>query len=260
VRCVLPSIALVIATIAIGRVAHADDAPAGEDKRPMAALSACASGDVAKGIAILGELYAESRNPAYVYNQGRCFQKNGQLEQARVRFDEYVRIGAHEPPEDIQRAQALIKEIDETLARQRANEPVPVIVTPAAPQVERSRSLRIASVVLGAVGVVAVGAGVYLSFKVKATNEAFDSEFANQTYVTDEARLERLLSDGKSYETWQWVGYGLGVAALAAAATTFILGGGFGTERTPAGAQKAALDLVPLLSPGTAGGVVRWRF
>jgi len=65
VRCVLPSIALVIATIAIGRVAHADDAPAGEDKRPTAALSACASGDVAKGIAILGELYAESRNPAY---------------------------------------------------------------------------------------------------------------------------------------------------------------------------------------------------
>jgi len=124
----------------------------------------------------------------------------------------------------------------------------------------RSRTLRVSSILLAGLGVAAIAAGVYLSLKVQSIEDDINREFAGEDYVTDVGRLEQQLSDGKSYETWQWVGYGLGVAALAAAATTFILGGGFGTERTPAGAQKAALDLVPLLSPGTAGGVVRWRF
>ncbi|HEY7376850.1 MAG TPA: hypothetical protein VIF57_32125, partial [Polyangia bacterium] len=70
--------------LASAGIARADDAAGGgEDKRPNTALAACASGDVNKGIAILGELYAETRNPAYVFNQGRCYQKNNKLEEAR---------------------------------------------------------------------------------------------------------------------------------------------------------------------------------
>src|SRR5215468_10936598 len=135
---------------ALWRTARADDMPAaGDDKRPTAALAACASGDVAKGIAILGELYAETRNPAYVFNQGRCFQKNNQLEQARGSFTEYIRIGTNEPPEDIQRAQGFVKEIDEALARRRANEPAtPVLVTTgSAPSGEgHAHMLRVTSI------------------------------------------------------------------------------------------------------------------
>src|SRR5262249_14192761 len=110
-------------------MARADDPAGGEDKRPTTALAACASGDVNKGIAILGELYAETRNPSYVFNQGRCYQKNNKLEEARGSFNEYLSIGTNEPAEDIQRAQGFIKEIDEALARQRANAPTPVLVT-----------------------------------------------------------------------------------------------------------------------------------
>ena len=103
--------ALLVDALAFGRVARADEPAAGqaanEDKRPTAALAACASGDVAKGIGILGELYAESRNPAYVFNQARCYQKNNKLEEARGAFTESLRLGTNEPPEDLQRAQGL---------------------------------------------------------------------------------------------------------------------------------------------------------
>src|SRR5262245_41479498 len=122
-RTLLISTALVLACAALAGSARADE---GEDKRPTAALAACASGDVTKGITILGELYAETRNPAFVFNQGRCYQKNNQLEQARSSFTEYIRIGTSEPPEDIQRAQGFVKEIDEALAARRANQPSPV--------------------------------------------------------------------------------------------------------------------------------------
>ena len=196
---------------------------------------------MAKGIAILGELYAETRNPTFVFNQGRCYQKNSQLEQARGAFAEYLRIGTGEPPPSVERARGFIKEIDETLARQRANAPKPVLVVPVQSRQGGDEghgpALRRASIVLAAVAVVGLGAGVYLSFKVKSVNDSVNQQFANQPYVTDEARLDQQISDGKSYETWQWVGYGLGVAALAAAVT-----------------------VAPTASSEGVGGVVRMRF
>ncbi|MBW8879780.1 MAG: hypothetical protein JF614_33030, partial [Acidobacteria bacterium] len=159
--------AVLMGVAALGGVARAQ-APGpgaqGEDKRPNEALAACASGDVGKGIAILGTLYAETRNPAYVFNQGRCYQKNNKLEEARGSFTEYLRIGTNEPAEDIQRAQGFVKEIDEALARQRASQPAPVLVGPSPSGGEgHARALRTTSVVLAGVGVAAVGLGVYMS-------------------------------------------------------------------------------------------------
>jgi hypothetical protein len=266
VRRTSPTIA--IASVLAGAVfasgiARADDAPAtgpGDDQRPNAALAACASGDVAKGISILGQLYAETRNPSYVFNQGRCFQKNNKLTEARGSFTEYLRIGTNEPPEDIQRAQGFIKEIDETLARERASQPAPLLVTPVQPGGDgRAHALRTTSIVLAAVGVAAVGAGVFLSFKVKSINDSINNQYANQAFVTDEAQLEKQISDGKSYETWQWVAYGLGVAALAGAVTTFVLSGHFaGAPGT--GPETPAVTVTPTASSDGVGGVVRVRF
>jgi hypothetical protein len=246
---------LVAVTVLCARARADEPAAGGEDKRPTAALAACASGDFAKGIALLGELYAETRNPSYVFNQGRCYQKNNKLDEARSSFSEYLRIGTSEPPEDIQRAQGFIKEIDDALARQRASQPTPLLVTPVQPGEGRSHALRNTSIVLAAVGVAAVGAGVFLSFKVKSTNDSINSQYANQPFVTDEAKLEQQIADGKSYETWQWVGYGLGVAALAGAVTTFVLSGHYA-----AGPEPAAVTVTPTASADGVGGVVRVRF
>jgi hypothetical protein len=242
-----------------GMASAADLSQPVDDKRPNDALAACASGNVDKGIAILGELYAETRNPSYVFNQGRCYQKNGQLEPARHRFAEYLRIGTNEPPEDIQRAQGFVKEIDDTLARQRASQAAPVIVAPAAPPADgHAHALRMTSFALAAFGAVAVGVGVYMSLQVRATNDRINQEFAGKEWVTDGVWLQQQLSDGARYETWQWVGYGVGVAALAGAVTTYLLSG----SRLPWGgsSERTALNVTPAVSPDGVGGVLRLRF
>lgn len=250
---------IAIAGVTWCRSARADGEPGGDDKRPTAALAACASGDVQKGIAILGELYAETRNPSYVFNQARCYQKNNKLEQARASFTEYVRIGTSEPPEDIQRAQGFIKEIDDTLERQRlAAAPAPTVTTTPAPDAgaDRRHMLRVSSIVLAGVGVAAVATGVVLSLKVKQTNDDINRQFAGMDYVVYDASLQQKFADGERYETWQWVGYGLGVAAIAGAVTTFILSGGLGSGA----AEHAMIDVSPSLAPDGAGGVMRVRF
>jgi hypothetical protein len=256
-RDLLISLAIALASAAVCRQTRAaDSSTLVEDQRPNAALAACASGDVARGISILGVLYAETRNPSYVFNQARCYQKNGQLEQARTSFAEYLRVGTNEPPEDLKRAQGFIKELDEAIARQQASAPTPVLVTPVSSVEEgRSRTLRVSSIVLAGLGVAAIAAGAYLSLKVQSIEDDINREFAGEDYVTDVGRLQQQLSDGKSYETWQWVGYGVGVAALAGAATTFIL-----STRASGSPERAALGVAPALSPEGVGGVVRMRF
>ena len=251
------SLAIALASAAFcGQARAAESSTLVEDQRPNAALAACASGDVAKGISILGVLYAETRNPSYVFNQARCYQKNGQLEQARTSFAEYLRVGTNEPPEDVKRAQGFIKEIDEAIARQQASAPTPVLVTPVSSVEEgRRRTLRVSSIVLAGLAVAAIAAGVALSLKVQSIEDDINREFAGDDYVTDVGRLQQQLSDGKSYETWQWVGYGVGIAALAGAATTFIL-----STRSSGSPERAALGVAPAFSPEGVGGVVRMRF
>jgi len=239
-----------------------------EDPRPRAALGACASGDFKKGVAILADVYAETRNPAFVFNQARCFQQNGQLDPARQRFAEYLRVGKNEPAEDLKRAQGYIKEIDETLARRAPPPavvpppaPAPIIVTapaPAAPDQGRTSTLRGAGVGLTILGLAALGTGVFLSLKVRSTTHDVENQFANMNIVTDSTVLQRQLTNGGRYETWQWVSYGVGVAALAGAATTFLIGGFPFTSARPAAEKSVAL--LPVVMPGDVGGAVRLRF
>jgi hypothetical protein len=98
-----------------------------------------------------------------------------------------------------------------------------------------------------------------MSFKVKSTNDELGQIFAGQKYATDVGRIEQLQSDGSSYQTLQWVGYGIGAAAVAGAVTTFILGG----YRFPWSAESsnhAGLDVTPAVSPDGGGAVLRMRF
>jgi hypothetical protein len=245
---------------------HASGATAqqAEDPRPRAALGACASGDVKKGVSILAELYAETRNPSFVFNQARCYQQNGQLEPARERFREYLRVGKNEPAEDLQRAQGYLKEIDDTLAKQAPPAPAPIIVAPPAPAAPvegetNAHALRVTSVVLAALGVAAVGTGVVLSFKVNSTKNDVEARFANMGVVTDPQSLQQQLSDGGRYETWQWISYGIGVAALAGAATTFLVAG-LPASGSAHAAEKVSLSFMPVAAPDRLGGVVHLRF
>lgn len=54
------------------------------------AKRACLSGDYTKGVAILADLFVDSNNPTYLFNQGRCYEQNIRYEEAIGRFNEYL--------------------------------------------------------------------------------------------------------------------------------------------------------------------------
>jgi hypothetical protein len=100
---------------ALATVAGSAPARAQEDPRPREAKAACAAGDVQRGIALLADLYAETNDMAWVFNQGRCYQQNGQLESAINRFREYLRRPARTTPEMRDEAEAFIVELEAQL-------------------------------------------------------------------------------------------------------------------------------------------------
>jgi tetratricopeptide (TPR) repeat protein len=84
----------------------------GLDAKKRAAKTACLAGDYGKGVALLAEIYVDTNNPIYLFNQGRCFQQNGRYEEAVTRFREYQRKnadagGAHDPEAEKQIAECL---------------------------------------------------------------------------------------------------------------------------------------------------------
>ena len=61
------------------------------EQAELEARKACAAGRVGEGIEMLAALLTEYGHANYIYNQARCYQQNGKLEQAISRFKEYGR-------------------------------------------------------------------------------------------------------------------------------------------------------------------------
>ena len=59
------------------QVAHAapKDSDKDRERQERAAKTACLSGDYAKGVAILADLYVQTNLPNYLFNQARCFMQ-----------------------------------------------------------------------------------------------------------------------------------------------------------------------------------------
>lgn len=89
-RRVLPacvSLMLLAAVLVLPQVARA----ASLEAKGRAAKVACLSGDFAKGVALLAEMYVSTGNAIHIFNQGRCFEQNGKYEEAIIRFREFQR-------------------------------------------------------------------------------------------------------------------------------------------------------------------------
>ena len=59
--------------------------------REREARKACFTGDVERGVEILVDLYVETQHPNYIYNQARCFERNGKYDQAVLSYEDYLR-------------------------------------------------------------------------------------------------------------------------------------------------------------------------
>jgi hypothetical protein len=244
---------------------------ADKENQERSARKACLSGDYARGVEILSDLFLDTRNPTYIFNQARCYEQNNRCSEAVGRFREYLRKA---PDLSVSEKTEVAKHIDEcekVLSLPRASttpapaaetappaplSPPPGTAAPAAPAApvapapaldvappaaqvattappRQGHGLLIAGICTGVVGLGSVGVGLYYYDQARQYS---DKEY---TPANDKA--------GKHAETMQWVFYGIGGAVVAAGAVMTILGWPSSTPSAP------ATSFAPMVGPGLAG-------
>jgi hypothetical protein len=245
----------------------------GNQARERAARKACLAGDAAKGVEILADLFVDTRNPTYIFNQGRCFEQNRQYKDAAARFEEYLRTPSSKlTDEDRATARKHIAECKEKIEAERAESPyqpppqmvapVPVSVPepppssvatveakPAVPsgRGEHRRALLTAGIVTGAVGLGGIVTGVI--FNMKANSAINDMEHQLGAYS------ESSVNDQRKYKTLAWDGYGVGAACAVAGGVLIGLGV---TRSGPKPSDQVAV--APSILPGQVGAVLTGGF
>lgn len=229
----------------------------GRDARELQAKTACLGGHAEKGIELLAELYAETSDPTYIYNQGRCFEQNGKAPEAITRFKEYLRKAPSLGAEEKAQVQSHISDMEAqanqspsrapeaaapSLLSPSASSPsplgVPSFTSPAKPAdvppgpnaPGPGRYLRIAGIIAGGVGVLAFVGGIYMGLRATSLSDEVTAA-AHATPATFDFSKD---ADGHRAETLQWVGYGVGAAALVGGGVMYFLGARRGGTETVA--------------------------
>jgi hypothetical protein len=234
-----------------------------------AAKKACAAGDFRKGVDILAELYVDTSDATYIFNQGRCYEQNHQWVNAVDRFREYLRKAENVSADDKADAEKHIADCKRYQEEEEvktvppplpsppvATAPPPAapaappaeiaktpIAPPPAPQANGGSAMRTTGVVVGGVGLATLAAAVALN--VKANSLASD---ANKTHNSSTE------SSQKSYKTGAIICYGAGAAALLAGGLLYAFGHP-GTEE-----KSATVALLPTWAPGLAAITLSGEF
>ena len=243
---------------------------ANREVKERTAKRACLNGDPLRGVQILTDLYIDTNDPTYIYNQGRCFEQNNRYEEAIGRFREYLRKTTGTTDVDKADAKGALKHIadcESLLGRKVADPNQPAVPeTPPPPQPQPAAppppkppqpiatiplaappassapaggGLRAAGIVTMAVGGAALVAGLVLNFKANSMVNDAQNRFDGGTY-----------SSSKDYKTVSQVGYGAGAVCLAGGALLYYLG-------VRAGHGVAA---APNVGQGTAGAILTGAF
>ena len=249
------------------------------EARELQAKKACLASRPDRGIELLAELYAETNDATYIYNQARCYQQNGRAQDAATRFREYLRKSPNVDPAEKAQVQAFIAAL-EAQARQAPPPPPPVAAPVRSPAPAAASSApagaistmpssspvgtasgtpsvykwRLAGVLTGSVGGLALLGGLTMGLRARSlTNDVTDDGAVRHTFSQSK------YDQGRRAETLQWVGYGVGAAALAGGVVLYLLGGRAPEES--AGPEAArSVSALPAIAPGLAGGSVRVRF
>jgi hypothetical protein len=238
---------------------------AGRQTMERTAKKACLAGDPAKGVDILAELYVDTNDITYIFNQGRCFEQNRRYEDAVGRFREYLVKGENLTAEEKAVAQKRIDACESYLPKREP--PAPVVPTPkmqpqpaqvpispeaaiAARQPAQldgkaGSGLRIAGIAMASVGVAALIAGVVLNLKVNSMSSDLEKP-DNFNRDTDTSR--------KNYKTLGWVSYGVGGACVAGGALLYYLGRRSGRNPGP------SVALIPAVASDMAGAALTGAF
>jgi hypothetical protein len=228
------------------------------EAREVEAKKACLGGHADKGIELLADLYAETNDPTYIYNQGRCFEQNGRSAEAVTRFREYLRKATGAPADERAQLESHIAQLE---SEQRptptvtpapaAPTPAPVVVvqTPAAESSspERAHRLKVLALVTGGIGVLAVGGGLAMGLHASALSTEVSNDAKMGTYSQSK------FDSGERAQTLEIVGYSVGAAALIASGILYY----FSAESGQAASTPTA---TVSLGPGGLGAGMRMSF
>jgi hypothetical protein len=263
---------------------------ASEGSLERAAKKACLSGDAAKGVAILADLYVRTEDPVFIFNQGRCFEQNGRYEEAIVRFREFLQKNQDKGNSSDQSAEKHIASCQAILdsQRQRDKPSVAPAATPAQPSApaaaaaatppaaplpppepspapspahapaastlvtspDTAQQTRPAGAGLRVAGVAAAAVGLAGIATGIALNVKANS-IANEL-ETNRPFLRSREETRASLETWGWVGYGVGAACVAGGAVLYYLG--YSRERS------GNLALLPSAQAGSFSATLQGVF
>jgi hypothetical protein len=251
----------------------------GREVNERAARKACLTGDFSKGVDILVELFLDTKDINYIFNQGRCLEQNRRYEDAIGRFREYLVKGTALSREEREEAERHIsvclsysgKDVANQASVAEAHKPgqgstpnasseasnpgtalinsPPVVTAESAPpagQNSRGATLRATGIVVASVGVVGVATGIILNVKVNSMSSDLEKQY-NYTRSVDSTR--------QTYKTVGWVGYGAGAVGIATGAVLYLLGWTKGEQR-----GGLNLALAPAITVGSAGATLSGAF
>ena len=247
---------------------HAQAAGTSNDAKERAARKACLRGNAEKGVEILTDLYLDTKDANYIYNQGRCFEQNHRYEDAVSRFREYLLKARHLTEADKAETQRHISDCQSYLGKVEA--PAGVAMVPAssaAPQGNMQASaqaspaqptasiqqpitasspgsgLRTAGVVTASAGATAIITGLVLNLKANRMSKDLENYYVTSTN-----------SSRETYKTFSQVSYGVGAACLAGGALLYYLGLRRQTASSP------SMALVPAVGPADVCAVLGGSF
>jgi hypothetical protein len=273
--------------VAVSASARAADS---RDAREREARKACFTGDVDRGVEILVDLYGETGHPNYIFNQARCFERNGKYDQALLSYEDYLRKAKDLGEADRGQVEKSIAELRAKMATTAPSEAggtaAPALLTPSLDGPEPgpgkpndagtppARDVKPAGTgwpwqkTAGVVSLIAAGGGLALGVAGTVLHQSRSSDFNDRCTIDmgePKALAEFAGTDCRGkYDSVQassrmmWIGYISG-GALAAAGVTLLL---LAPRADRTGPVVAAQRCGPLLAStgDTAGVTCGWSF
>jgi hypothetical protein len=222
----------------------------------------------------------DTKDSNYVFNIARCFQQNHRYDDALAHFQEYLRVNRRISSADRAAAEKHIAECQELLSKQtiqpavampaatQAQAPAPAPTPVAAPQPtvsvpaitatppavqqssprpagESGSGLATAGIVTAAIGGAGLVAGVIFNLKFNSLTSDLQKV---DGYDAGKA------SNRDTYKNLAWASYGMGIVCIATGGILYYLG------LRSASTASSSLSLVPAISPGQAGALVKGSF
>jgi len=257
------------------------------EAREREARKACFTGNVDRGVEILVDLYGETGHPNYIYNQARCFERNGKYDQALLSYEDYLRkatdLGAAERAQVEKSIADLRAKVAAAPAAAGGGEAAaPVLLSPALDASGTAATTSMPDVALvspgsdqvasgdgwslqrkaGVISLVVAGGALSLAIAGTVLRHSRAGDFDDVCTVYMGEPMPRIIGTGpdcrgmhdsvKSAERMMWIGY-VGAGALTAAGVTLLL-------LAPRQPQAGALASRCAPTIGTTGLACAWSF